>query len=381
LRGAGRYPNVSFFFSGFYTDRRVQERLPTFGGQGLSTYIRTFTVPTINPYYPTGAPAGLRVSYDFGFDVPPTIPAWEVSARYEFGLNLDLPYSWNGQIYESRSYEDVGFIRHIVSTSAINNALNGAKPATVPYLNLFCDPRAFQCNSPATLAYISGQSSTQARYTVDEKGVRFDGPLFDLPGGQVKAGVGGVYDADSPTVGSGNNTTIPGNPPLNQSMTFDPEPYHIWAGFVQVDVPVFGDNFNIPLVRRLDLEASWRYDNYGGNPALTGITRNPKLAFTWLIDDTIGATVRGSWGTSFRFANAGEFSNIASPTDQSANIAGSGQSIAISCGANGQPIASGAAAALFAAGFGCGSTPGGESRMVAGPRQCCGNTPTLRLAN
>jgi iron complex outermembrane receptor protein len=237
--------------------------------------------------------------------------------------------------------------------------LGGAKPATVPYLNLFCDPRAFQCNSPATLAYISGQSSTQARYNVDEKGVRFDGPLFDLPGGTVKAAVGGVYDADSPNVGSGNNTTIPGNPPLNQSMTFDPEPYHIWAGFAQVDIPVFGDNLNIPLVRKFDLEASWRYDNYGGNTALTGITRNPKLAFTWLLDDTLGATVRGSWGTSFRFANAGEFSNIASPTDQSANIAGSGQSISIACGANGQPTAGGAAAALFAAGFACGSTPGG----------------------
>ena len=353
------YPNVSFFFSGFYTNRRVEERLPTFGGQGLSNYIRTFSVPTTNPYYPTGAPAGLRVSYDLGFDVPPTIPAWEISARYEFGLNVDLPYDWNGQIYESRSYEDVGFDRHIISTAAVNNALSGAKPATVPYLNLFCDPRAFQCNSPATLAYISGQSATQARYSVDEKGVRFDGPLFDLPGGQVKAGIGGVYDADSPNVGSGNNTTIPGNPPLNQSMTFDPEPYHIWAGFAQVDIPVFGDNFNIPLVRKLDLEASWRYDDYGGNSALTGITRNPKLAFTWEVDETLGATVRGSWGTSFRFANAGEFSNIASPVDQSANIAGSGQSISVACNANGQPTAGGAAAVLFAAGFGCGSTPGG----------------------
>jgi iron complex outermembrane receptor protein len=362
------WPNVSFFFSGFYTNRRVQEMLPSFGGQGLSNYIRTVSVPTLNPYYPTGAPAGLRVSYDFALEVPPSIPAWEISARYQFGLNLDLPYSWSGQIYESRSLEDVGFVRHLVSTGAINAALgqtvtvNGVpttKPATVPYLNVFCDPRVFQCNSPTTLAYISGESGIEAHYTVDEKAARFDGPLFDLPGGQVKAAIGGVYDSDNPRVGSGNNTTVPGNPPLNQFFTYDSEPYHIWAGFVQVDVPIFGDNFNIPLVRKLDLEGSWRYDNYGGNAALTGTTRNPKIAFTWLIDETVGATVRGSWGTSFRFANVGEFSNVASPTDQSANIAGSGQSIAVACAANGQPTPGGAAAALFAAGFGCGSTPGG----------------------
>ncbi|HEX5279135.1 MAG TPA: TonB-dependent receptor [Micropepsaceae bacterium] len=360
------FPGVSFFGTGFYSNRRVEENLPSFGGQSLGNYLQTYKVPTINPYYPTGAPAGLRVSYDLAAEVPPTIPAWEVSERYQFGLNIDLPFTWTGQIYDSRSNEDTGFYRHIISKPAVNAALgagggqatNPATGAPIPYLNLFCDPTAFQCNSPQTLAYISATSSIQAHYSIEEKGARFDGPLFDLPAGQVKAAIGGLYDGDNVNVGSGSNAGSPGNPPVNQSLSFDPEPYHIWAEFAQVDIPIFGDNLNFPLMRKLDLEGSIRHDQYGGNPALTGGTTNPKVAFTWVVDDLIGATIRGSWGSSFRFANEGEFSNIASPVDQSANLPGSGQNLAIQC-INGAAPTGSAAAVLLAAGFKCGSTPGG----------------------
>ncbi len=93
-------PGVSFFGTGFYTNRRVEERLPSFGGQNLANYLNTWSVPTINPYYPAGAPAGLKVSYDLAHEVPPSIPAWEISERYQFGLNIDLPYMWTGQIYD-----------------------------------------------------------------------------------------------------------------------------------------------------------------------------------------------------------------------------------------------------------------------------------------
>src|SRR5215469_7977687 len=325
------FPGVSFFFSGFYTNRRSQERLPSFGPGGLSRYTATVSVPTTNPYYPTGAPAGLRVSYNFAVEVPPSVPAWEVSERYQFGLNLDLPFGWSGQIYDARSFEDVGYVRHVLSTSRVNDALSGAQPAGVPWLNVFCDPFAHQCNSPTTLAYIGNEESRFARFTIDEKSLRFDGPVFDLPGGQIKAAIGGLYDGDSVVGGNGDNSGIAGShPPLNQVTTIDPEPYHIWAGFAQVDVPIFGDNFNFPLMRKLDIEGSVRRDSYGGNVNLQGTTRNPKLAFTWLVDETAGVTVRGSWGSSFRFANEGEFSNILSPVDQSVNLVGSSQADTIS---------------------------------------------------
>ncbi len=362
-------PGVSFFASAFYANRRIEEKLPSFGGQGLGNYTETLTVPTINPYYPTGAPPGLEVSYNFAAEAPPYNPAWEISERYQFGLNLDLPYGWNGQIYDARSYEDVGYLSHVVSRAAIKSALGaGGAQATdpvtgspIPYLNVFCDPFAFQCNAPSTLNYIRAERTQGAHYTIDEKGARFDGPIpIDLPAGQIKMAIGGVYDLHNVNGWGGFTTGSVGNPPINQAITYDQEPYHIWAGFAQLDLPVFGDNFNLPLVRRLDIEGSFRYDSYGGNINATGTTKNPKVAFTWLVDETAGVTFRGSWGSSFRFANEGEFSEVLSPVDQSVNLVGSSQNNTIQC-SGASPAAGSLAADLFKAGFGCGTSPGGIS--------------------
>ena len=67
------------------------------------------------------------------------------------------------------------------------------KPANVPYLNLFCDARQFTCNSPTTMNYIQDFDETRSQFLVNEKGIKADGPLFDLPGGTVKAAIGANY--------------------------------------------------------------------------------------------------------------------------------------------------------------------------------------------
>ena len=69
------FPGVSLFADGFYANRRVVELQPPVYSQGISTDVKTWAVPTINPYYPTGAPGNLRVSYDFGHEIPPREPA------------------------------------------------------------------------------------------------------------------------------------------------------------------------------------------------------------------------------------------------------------------------------------------------------------------
>jgi len=372
------FPGITFFATGFYSNRRVQELRPHFASNGVNNEVRTFVVPTTNPYYPTNAPSNLRVSYDLGFEVPPIIPAYELSYRYQFGLNLDLPFGWNGQIYDSRSYDTNKYVATSVNDNSVSVALGNtligsfnnpiSKPAAVPYLNLFCDPRAFSCNSPATLGYIRSTRFLGDIYQIEEKGGRFDGPLFDIPGGQIKAAIGGTYESDNVYVFAANNSGEDANgasaspPPLTNLP--DSEPYAVWAGFAQLDIPVFGDNFNIPFIaRRLDLEASWRHDHYSGT--LSGSTSNPKLAFTWLINDVIGATVRGSWGTSFRFANAGEYSTIASDANGDFNLPGQVQ-IALTC-TGGAPTPGSLNAVLFAAGFACNSTNAGGITWAGGP--------------
>jgi iron complex outermembrane recepter protein len=196
------FPGVSFFATGFYTNRRIEQlQQPT--GAFVNPDIKgPFAVPATNPYYPVGAPPNLQVEYVFTQEIPPYIGAYELSDRYQFGLNLDLPFGWTGQLYDSRSYEANQYIAHAINAPAVKVALGNtvggvSKPASIPYLNLFCDPQAFQCNSPTTLAYISGQRSVGDKYSIEEKGARFDGPLFDLPAGQVKAAIGGTYESDN----------------------------------------------------------------------------------------------------------------------------------------------------------------------------------------
>jgi iron complex outermembrane receptor protein len=360
-------PGISFFATGFYSNRRVQELSPAFAAGGFLNDIKTFSVPTTNPYYPTNAPTGLRVSYDLATEVPPDTPAYELSYRYQFGVNLDLPFGWNGQVFDSRSYEANQVRRNQVNDNAVNVALGNTvggitKPGAIPYLNLFCDATQFNCNSPATLGYIQAVSTVGDKYSIEEKGARFDGPLFDLPAGQVKAAIGGTYESDNVLGFSGNNAGSPAGTPL--SITYDPQPYTVWAGYTQIQIPIAGDNFNAPLIRKLDLELSWRHDQYNG--VLRGGTSNPKVAFTWELSEDLGATVRGSWGTSFRFANAGESSTVLSDANQAWNLP-SETAIGISC-TGGAPAAGSTAAALFATGrFGCGSTNAGGITWAGGP--------------
>jgi iron complex outermembrane receptor protein len=365
-------PNISFYGEGYYSNRRVEHR-PSEATQPVTNDTFTIAVPTFNPYYPTGgAPTNLRVSYDIAREIPPTGYAYELSMRYAFGLNIALPYRWNGQIYDSRSNEaNVRYENATINKNAVSAALGWTlnptaasgttpaiatwtKPGSVPYINLFCDASSFQCNSQTTLNYVTGFRGLDERVSLDEKGVKFDGPLFDLPAGQVKAAVGGTYTNFNVKFTRAQNT----GGTLILPIIVDSEPYNVWAGFVQVNVPVFGDNFNFPLFRKFDLEASWRHDQYHGT--LAGGTSNPKVGFNWGLSEAAGVTVRGSWGTSFRFANAGEYSTVASANIQDFGLPASAfGTINIQCTA-GAPAAGSTAAVEFTA---------------LGPGSCTGSPP------
>ena len=167
-----------------------------------------------------------------------------------------------------------------------------------------------------------------------------------------------------------SNQGSPAGTPFNALDGSGAAPYTVWAGFTQLNVPVFGDNFNFPLFRKLDLEASWRHDQYAGQ--LHGGTSNPRVAFTWGLSEDLGATIRGSWGTSFRFANAGEYSVVLSDANGAFNFP-SQNPLQLNC-AGGAPTPGSASADLFAAGFACGSAPGGVS-WAGGPH------PELRSFN
>ena len=334
--------NISFYGEGFYDNRRFQF-LNLANQSPASTQDLSVQVPTLNPYYPVGAPGNLVVNYNIGLEVPPYTDGGEVADRYLGGLKFDLPANWEGRVYYSESFDST----HAASTAVNQNAVSAAlgwtipagvaigtapaiaswtKPATVPYLNLFCDPRAFTCNSPATLSYISGSRNETTDFWVDEKGANFDGALFSLPAGDVKAAVGALYTSESwsYTLNDDTKTSSLLAPALGEH-----EHLNFWAAFAQLNIPLIGDANSLPFVRQLDIEASWRHDQYSN----VGGTSNPKVGFNWTLSRDYGVILRADWGTSFRAASFGEQSAILGDIISGINVPNyaSNRSVSLNC--------------------------------------------------
>ncbi len=316
------YDGVEVFLDGFYSNRRSQIRYPSTVNPASSASF-TATVPTTNPFYPTGAPAGLNVSYNLSAELTPRLSSFELSERWATGFNLDLPFEWVGRLSYQVSQEKGGdYVENLTNVNAVNAVLgntvasaaaNGSvpgqaaytKPANIPFFNPFCDAGAFQCNNAATLAYIAAYRFYDHNYLLHEWSANFDGPVFTLPGGDVRAAVGGTKTSHDfsfvirQNFNSQNNALI--------AVTPDYEERHVWALYGQVNVPVFGEGNAMPGFRMLELEASYRYDHYND----FGGTKNPKFSVNW--EPLEGLVLRGTWGTSFR---APAFSDLSPATVQ-----------------------------------------------------------------
>jgi len=369
--------NISFYGSGFYSNRRGYFLNPANLAPSPNNILFNVAVPTFNPYYPTGgAPANLRVSYNIALESPGITSFYELAQRYQLGLNIALPAGWNGRVwYAMTNDQNFNNTRGAVNKAAVSAALGWTvnataatgstpaiatwtKPANVPYLNIFCDPTAYKCNADDAIAYIQGIRSIHERYWINEKGTTFDGPLFDLPGGTVKAAIGATYTTFRLQTTQAINT---GASSLIVPYQSDAQGRQVWAVFTQINVPLFSEMNALPGLRRVDLEFSWRHDQYSD----FGGTSNPKLAFNWApIDDL---TIRGTWGTSFRAPVFGEISPLSNVQIGGFNLpqfTGQPAEITTGCtvGVNLPPVGSGAWKVQSSAGNGM---PGSATACVA----------------
>jgi iron complex outermembrane receptor protein len=119
-----------------------------------------------------------------------------------------------------------------------------------------------------------------------------NGTLFSLPAGDVKLALGGElvsYQLTQEGVRS-NNTG-----PATQGSRHDLYQFHrtVYSGYTELNLPVVGPDAQIPLMERLSLDLSGRYDSYTD----AGNTFNYKLAFAW--DVASGLKFRGNMSTSF----------------------------------------------------------------------------------
>ena len=131
-----------------------------------------------------------------------------------------------------------------------------------------------------------GTTTSRADNTMNQARIEADGPLFDLPAGQMKAAVGGEYQNYHLITDSSGYT---GTGPLStgtQELIFRSR-RDVLSAFLEVHVPIISDDMNIPLVKQVDVDVSGRYDHYSD----VGPTANPKYAIDWIVTD--GAQIAG----------------------------------------------------------------------------------------
>ena len=306
--------DVELFADAWYNDRKTNMHQVS---GGLSNYV----LPTSynNPYTPIGAPSNLVINYDTALQNPLLVTTKELASRVDGGFNINLPFDWKGKLTASTSdiheYNDsygtptkndviaaLGGKTTAVAATATSPAIAAfSKPANIPYLNPFCDVQAFSnCNSAATLAYVSGYSYANEEEVVNEFNFTADGPITRLPGGELKAAVGALYTETSYSnlsVGTNANS----NAVLNVTQVNGTR--YVGSAFFQLDIPVLGQDFKAPLFERLNIEVSGRYDHYNQ----FGPTWNPKVGGDWTLG--WGFTLKGSVGTSFRAPSFQENAN------------------------------------------------------------------------
>jgi len=302
---------VALFADGFYHNERGKQLYPPGNGQARAVLQTNLLVPTINPYYPKGAPSNLRVDYSFALEAPTFITGGETATHWDVGFNLDkLPFDWIGKLtYSMTDDRNFGDATNSINPKNVSAALGNVvttvgigtfvKPASVPYLNIFCDPAAFTCNDPNTLAYITGYRLQHESWKIQETGFNFSGPVFDLPGGPLKVAVAGQTLREHWTYQNLENDNTDNTTQITNGL--DTAWQYSWALFSEANIPIFGEGFNYPLFESLTLQLGYRYDKYNNleDPVWT-----PKYQLNWGVG--AGLTLRAAWGKSFRVPSFAE---------------------------------------------------------------------------
>jgi outer membrane receptor protein involved in Fe transport len=324
---------MTVWISGFYQNRRGSNAyIPGYSpcANCVTPGATGLTVPTNNPYFPTGVPAGTVVRAHFTV-TPNFIPFSDnfiIDRQLQFGFRFDeLPYDWQANIFGSLSETHANDHNNGINANMLNAALGNTvasqaasgligghaaftKPATLPYLNPFCDRSVFQCDSPALINYITSQRLDDSVYHEREYGANFNGPVFDLPGGTVSAAVGfGLLRQSFHVVNDTTETTF-NTEIVSHGYQFNK--YRNWSATGQLNIPVFGPDFNFPGAEALVFDLGYRVDKYDD----FGWVKTPKIGVNWAVG--FGLTGRAAYGTSFTapgFGNITDYQGVRSTNE------------------------------------------------------------------
>lgn len=290
---------LSVFVEGFYTNRETES-----GAYGNSRVGNTIIVCQGSPYYIANAPAGAATSRE------------ECGGGLGQQIAVDPITFFNGQNYTSNPTETYsitgGFEGRLPgawsvegyftyghdSTCGICNFDNNANGATLAQEIVAgnINPYTSSPLSDAQYATFIGDNTQFSDNTFYDAALKFDGPLFMLPAGDLRTAFGAELAYNRQHLVNGSNTAFPADPANDTyAITNDTAVDRSTASvFAELYIPVVGIDMGVPLMQELNVNAAIRYDDYSD----FGETTNPKIGVTWDVNDSLA--LRGSWGTSFR---------------------------------------------------------------------------------
>ncbi len=285
-------PGFEIFSEGFYAERDYDIDLI-----GPVTGV-TLTVPNSNFYSPcnrslAGAPAALidacatgalTVEYNTLYDAGAKnrsgyTKTWNVSG----GATIDLFSDFQATISASYGKHDEESLTKLQFGNALPSqaALLGGMTADSAF-NPFCDARNFDCNPSSFNSAINGSPFlVGVIYEMQDYALNIDGPLFELPGGQLRAAVG-LEHYRGQLININSFGEIPS------------DTRKVNSAFAELFVPLFGPSNSRPFLRELELNIAGRVDDYSD----VGTTTNPKIGINW--KPTEDLRFHASYGRSFR---------------------------------------------------------------------------------
>ena len=294
-------PNLHFEMKGIYSDRITESR-------SAQISVANVVINRNNPFFsPIGAENQQTVSFNFSPYAGLRAVGHNEIKQYTLTpqITWDLPNDWQMKALYNIGWSETNTATRAVAPD-ISRYLSGPGLTTTTALN----PYDLLATSPATLAYLTGSYRLIgfAEQKLDDFRTQFDGPVYELPGGTVRAAVGVEWQrasldarygtalsVDDPRIGRGNASR------------------EVSSVFTQFAVPIIGEANALPLVQSFILDLSARYDSYSD----FGSTTNPKVAFTWEVGS--GLQFRGNWGTSF---NAPSLADTSGGADARASYSG-----------------------------------------------------------
>lgn len=250
--------------------------------------VEGISAPAANPFNPFGTDVVFRYRVT---EAGPRIDKIESDAyRAVAGVTVRLPGSWVGEaafLFSETDAEDA--TDNNLSRSAVIDALADTNPATS--FNVF--GAGNNINNPSTIQSLLVTTTRTGVSRIFGGDLKFDGPLFDLPGGKVAGAVGGEYRHEELSDHFDPFATSGGVIDLNSTSANGER--DVVGAFAELYVPIVSQEMGVPAISRLEAQVALRIDNYSD----FGTDVNPKIGLAWHpIPDWL--LIRGAFSTGFR---------------------------------------------------------------------------------